>query len=306
MNEETYIGWSSVPRGMKVRLADFHTGLAKNLKRDKKGKKAIKQWAMESLNENREALSAAHDLFWTDKRYSLLVILQGMDTAGKDGAIKHVMSGLNPQGCRVESFGIPTRNELNYPFLWRFWRFLPRKGEIGIFNRSYYEDVLVPKIHPEILDTQRLPPGYGSKSFWDARFEDIISFEKQLVNNGVIILKFFLHISFEEQRNRLISRLKTESKQWKFSSSDLSERDHWKQYQEVYEEIFSRTSTDYAPWYIIPADYKWVARTMIADLIVLSIRQLDLRYPEITEIQKVEIEAALEKLQNTEKNPTNK
>lgn len=297
MDEETYVGWSSVPRGVKVSLADYHTGLARSHSKEKEGKKAIKEWALESLNENRKALSAAHDLFWTDKRYSLLIILQGMDTAGKDGAIKHVMSGLNPQGCRVESFGVPTKNELNYPFLWRFWRSMPRRGEIGIFNRSYYEDVLVPKIHPEILEKQRLPPGYGSKPFWDARFEDIKSFEKQLVNNGVIVLKFFLHISFEEQRNRLISRLKNESKQWKFSSSDLSERDHWKQYQNAYEEIFSRTSTAYAPWYIIPADYKWVARMMIADLIVLSIRQLDLRYPQTTSAQKEEIEAALEKLQ---------
>ncbi|MDO9539630.1 MAG: polyphosphate kinase 2 family protein, partial [Methanocalculus sp.] len=246
---------------------------------------------------NRMSLSVAHDLFWTDKRYAILIILQGMDTAGKDGTIKHVMSGVNPQGCRVESFGVPTRHELNYPFLWRFWTAIPRKGEIGIFNRSYYEDVLVPKVHPEILDEQRLPPGYGSRSFWDARFEDICAFEKHLTNNGVIILKFFLHISYEEQRDRLVSRLRNEEKHWKYSPSDLAEREHWPIYQKAYEEIFFKTSTPSAPWYIIPADYKWVARMLVADLIIYSIHQLDLRYPEVSNAQKKELATALAKLQ---------
>ncbi|MDO9539631.1 MAG: polyphosphate kinase 2 family protein [Methanocalculus sp.] len=286
-----------VKPGMKVKISDFYTGWAHNDELKEAGKDVVKQRAGEILEENRTALTTAQELLWADNRYSILIILQGMDTAGKDGTIRHVMSGVNPQGCRVTSFGVPNRQELDHTFLWRFWRATPGRGEIGIFNRSYYEDVLVPKVHPIIMEDQQLPPGSGSNAFWEARYKDIRAFEEHLVANGTIVLKFFLNISKEEQKKRLISRLKTEEKHWKFSLSDLTDRQFWDHYQRAYEEVFYQTSTDSSPWYIIPADYKWVARTLVADLIVRGIKKLDLRYPETTDERKKELEIALYELQ---------
>ncbi len=292
MINEKYMERLLVKPGKKISLTDFNTGWAQSDALREAGKNAVKQRAAEILEENRAALAEAQEILWADKRYSILVILQGMDTAGKDGTIKHVMSGVNPQGCQVMSFSVPTKYELDHTFLWRFWKHMPRRGEIGIFNRSYYEDVLVPKVHPVILEGQQLPPGYGSDAFWEARYEDIRAFERHHRANGTIILKFFLNISKEEQKERLLSRLKTEKKQWKFSLSDLSERQYWSHYQAAYEEAMFQTSCDDAPWYVIPADYKWVARTLVADIIVRTISRLDLRYPETSAEQMKEIEKA--------------
>lgn len=292
MIEEKYLERLLVKPGKKIRLTDFYTGWAQSDALREAGKDAVKERAAGILEENRAALAEAQELLWADKRYSILVILQGMDTSGKDGTIKHVLSGVNPQGCRVMSFGVPTNDELQHTFLWRFWKAMPGRGEIGIFNRSYYEDVLVPKVHPIILERQQLPPGYGSDTFWQARYEDIRAFERHHLANSTIILKFFLNISKKEQKERLLSRLKTERKQWKFSLSDLTERQYWDMYQEAYEEAIFQTSTDDAPWYVIPADYKWVARTLVADIIVRAISRLDLRYPEISAEQMKEIEKA--------------
>jgi len=219
-----------------------------------------------------------------------------MDTSGKDGTIKHVMAGVNPQGCRVTSFKVPTSEETDHNFLWRYTRALPARGEIGIFNRSYYEDVLVVKVHPELLDNQQLPPGKRGDKFWNARYDDINAFERHLVQNGTFIMKFFLHISREEQKKRLLDRLEDKEKYWKFALSDLAERQFWDDYQTAYEMMLSKTSTDTAPWYIIPADYKWIARSLIADIISTKIRSLDLKYPEVAEETLKQLEVAREKL----------
>ena len=280
MIEENYIRSLMVTTGSKVSLKEYGTDWQRHDIK-KEGKKANREQAAAFLDANRAALAESQELLWASNIYSVLIVLQGMDTSGKDGTIKHVMSGANPQGCRVTSFKVPTSEETDHNFLWRFYRALPARGEIGIFNRSYYEDVLVVRVHPEILDRQQLPPGKRDETFWNARYEDINVFERHLVQNGTIILKFFLHISKEEQRKRLMDRLDEKEKYWKFSLSDLAERKFWDQYQDAYEKMLAKTSTEIAPWYIIPADTKWTARCLIADIISTTIGSLDLRYPEM-------------------------
>ncbi|MDD1714047.1 MAG: polyphosphate kinase 2 family protein, partial [Methanoregulaceae archaeon] len=269
-----------VAPGQRVRLADFPTSWAASKELKEAGKEAVKERAQEILDANRASLAAAQELLYASNIYSVLIILQGMDTAGKDGTIKHVMSGVNPQGCRVNSFKVPTPEETDHNFLWRYSKALPGRGEIGVFNRSYYEDVLVVKVHPGILEGQQLPPGKRGNRFWNGRYEDIVAFEQHLARNGTLILKFFLHISKDEQKQRLADRLQDTEKYWKFSLSDLAERQYWDQYQEAYEAMLEKTSTDFAPWYVIPADFKWAARTLIADIISTGIQRLDLAYPE--------------------------
>jgi PPK2 family polyphosphate:nucleotide phosphotransferase len=298
MIKEKYIRKLRVIPGKKVSLKRFETGWAQDDELKKVGKDAVKDRLAELLEANRIALTEAQELLWASNRYSVLIVLQGMDTSGKDGTIKHVMSGVNPQGCRVTSFKVPTPEETDHNFLWRYTRALPARGEIGIFNRSYYEDVLVVKVHPEILDTQQLPPGKRGNKFWNARYEDINAFERHLALNGTIILKFFLHISKEEQKRRLLERLENKEKYWKFTLSDLAERRYWDDYMEAYETMFSQTSTDMAPWYIIPADYKWVARTLVADIITTSIQSLDLHFPEVPAANLEQLEKAREELNN--------
>ncbi len=231
-------------------------------------------------------------MLYADDRYSVLIILQAMDAAGKDGTIKHVMSGLNPQGCQVFSFKQPSSEELDHNFLWRHMRCLPERGRIGIFNRSYYEDVLVVKVHPEILDKQRLPTGKRGKSFWDARYEDINAFERHLTRNGTVILKFFLNISRDEQKHRFLERLDKPEKNWKFNASDVAERTFWHDYMTAYEDALSATSTDWAPWYVVPADHKWITRAVVADIMTSTIRGMDLRYPVMSETQRKELAEA--------------
>jgi PPK2 family polyphosphate:nucleotide phosphotransferase len=215
-----------------------------------------------------------------------------MDAAGKDGTIKHVMSGVNPQGVQVFSFKTPSAEEVDHNFLWRYWKALPERGRIGIFNRSYYEDVLVVRVHPEILDRQKLPAEERNEKFWQRRYQDIRAFERHLVRNGTLILKFFLHVSKDEQRRRFLERLENAEKHWKFSAADLKERGYWDDYMEAYEAALAATSTKHAPWYIIPADNKWATRAIVADIVTAAIRGLDLRFPEVTKEQGEALAAA--------------
>jgi PPK2 family polyphosphate:nucleotide phosphotransferase len=287
-----------VQPGKKFRLKDHDPGWAQTPDLVEAGKGAVKERARTILEENLAELTGAQELLYADGRYAVLIVLQAMDAAGKDGTIKHVMSGVNPQGCQVFSFKKPSAEELSHNFLWRCMRCLPERGRIGIFNRSYYEDVLVVKVHPELLELQRLPPGKRGKSFWEARYEDINAFERHLTRNGTAILKFFLYVSRKEQKRRFLERLSRPEKHWKFSAADLAERAHWDAYQQAYEDALGATSTEWAPWYVVPADHKWVSRTVVADLLTSAIKGLDLHYPEVTDEQRRALEKAREQLEN--------
>jgi PPK2 family polyphosphate:nucleotide phosphotransferase len=283
--------------GKKVRLKDHDTGWAQTEELKELGKDAAKERSKEILDKNLEKLAEAQELLYADDRYALLIVLQAMDAAGKDGTIKHVMSGVNPQGCQVFSFKKPSAEELNHSFLWRYMKSLPERGRIGIFNRSYYEDVLVVKVHPELLDPQKLPPGKHGKSFWEARYEDINAFERHLLRNGTVVLKFFLHVSKKEQKRRFLERLDRPEKNWKFSTSDLPERAFWDMYMEAYEDALAATTTEEAPWYVVPADNKWVTRAVVADVITTALRSLDLKFPEATEEKRKLLAEARKQLQ---------
>ncbi len=261
--------------GTKISLSDFETNYTGDLNKEE---------AKDLLKENIAELSTLQDVFWADNRYSLLIILQAPDAAGKDGVVKHVMSGLNPQGCVVSSFKTPSSLELDHDFLWRHNVALPERGQIGVFNRSHYENVLVTKVHPQYILNERLPD-YDSvekidKNFWKNRYEQINNFEKGLRQNGTIVLKFFLHLSKDEQKKRLLERIDRPEKNWKFSPADLTERGFWKEYQQVYEDMLNETSTKYAPWYVIPADKKWFTRITIGKIVVDAFKNLDLHYPK--------------------------
>jgi PPK2 family polyphosphate:nucleotide phosphotransferase len=283
--------------GKKVRLKDHDTGWAQTKELKELGKDIVKERAREILDKNLEDLTQAQELLYADDRYGVLIVLQAMDAAGKDGTIKHVMSGVNPQGCQVFSYKKPSAEELNHNFLWRYMKSLPERGRIGIFNRSYYEDVLVVKVHPELLEQQKLPPGKHGKSFWKARYKDINAFEKHLTRNGVVVLKFFLNVSKAEQKQRFLERLDRPEKNWKFSSSDLLERAFWADYMAAYEVALAATTTEEAPWYVVPADNKWITRAVVADVITTAIRSLDLRFPEVTEEQRKMLAEARNRLQ---------
>ena len=286
--------------GKKISLKDLESGWVPKWaakEEENEGKTVVKEHASAILEENREKLIEMQELLWASDTYSLLIILQGMDSAGKDGTISHVMSGVNPQGCQVTAFKTPSQEELNHDFLWRYTKALPERGRIGIFNRSYYEDVLIVKVRPEILKTNKLPPQLERKNFWGQRYEDINLFERHLSRNGTVILKFFLNMSKNEQKKRLLKRLKDPDKNWKFSLTDLSERSKWADYMEAYEDMVNSTSTDWAPWYIIPSDKKWVAHASISEIIVSQIKKLNLKYPVLSKDQleamqkaKVELE----------------
>jgi PPK2 family polyphosphate:nucleotide phosphotransferase len=292
MIRQDIIGQFRVPPGKRIKLRDHDTGWAQTKELKALGKDVIKKRAKVFLEKNLEELAEAQERLWADDRYAVLVVLQALDAAGKDGTIKHVMSGVNPQGCQVFSFRKPSAEELDHNFLWRYMKCLPERGRIGIFNRSYYEDVLVVKVRPELLTHQKLPPGRQGQAFWQARYEDINAFERHLVRNGTIILKFFLNVSKQEQKRRFLERLENPAKHWKFSASDLAERGFWDQYLEAYEDALSATSTDWAPWYIVPADHKWSTRAIVAKILTSTMRGLDLCYPEVTEAQHQELERA--------------
>jgi PPK2 family polyphosphate:nucleotide phosphotransferase len=273
-----YIDKCRVEPGTKVRLKDHDPGW-RGGKGGSKGK--LKKDARDLLAEDLAALAAAQELLYADDTWAVLLIFQAMDAAGKDSTIKHVMSGVNPQGCQVYSFQHPSHEELQHEFLWRCARVLPERGRIGIFNRSYYEEVLIVKVHPDLVLAERIPcADPEKKKFWQGRYEDINHFERHLTRNGTVVLKFFLHISKEEQRRRFLERLNDPAKHWKFSPADLAERACWDEYVRAYEDALTETSTDWAPWYVIPADHKWVTRALVATAVVRAIRGLDLRYPE--------------------------
>jgi PPK2 family polyphosphate:nucleotide phosphotransferase len=286
-----------VDAGEKFRLKDYDTGWAQTKELKELGKEFVKEGASRILQESSEQLAAAQELLYADDRYAVLVVLQAMDAAGKDGTIKHVMSGVNPQGCEVHSFKKPSDEELEHTFLWRCTKQLPQRGRIGIFNRSYYEDVLIVKVHPELLDRQRLPPGDRGRKFWEARYEDINAFERHLVRNGTTILKFFLNVSKKEQKRRFLNRLDRPDKHWKFSAADVAERAFWDQYMEAYEDAIRATSTKHAPWYVVPADDKWFTRAVVADILTTTIRALDLKYPEVTDAQRAALAEARKQLE---------
>ena len=274
-----------VPAGKTISLDSYDSGWVPKWAKKQEGKKSVKEQAQAILKTNRKQLVQMQELFWASNTYSMLIILQGMDAAGKDSTIRHVMSGINPQGCQVTGFKTPTEEELNHDFLWRHEKALPERGRIGIFNRSYYEDVLIVKVRPEVLEKQKLPSDEGGKLFWNQRYEDINLFERHLVRNGTVVLKFFLNVSKEKQKQRLLKRLENPDKEWKFSLTDLSERSKWADYMEAYEEMLNKTSSEWAPWYIIPADKKWVTHASISDIILSQIKKLDLKYPVLSKEQ---------------------
>lgn len=267
MNHEQFL----VPPGKKIRLKDFDTASS--------GKFKEKEDAVSKLADDVVTMAALQDVLYAQSEYSLLLVFQAMDAAGKDSVIKHVMSGINPQGCQVVSFKAPSTVERAHDYLWRCVKELPERGKIGIFNRSYYEEVLVVRVHPEILRNQKIPRDVMPKSVWASRYAQINNFENYLTDNGVVILKFFLHVSKNEQKKRFLERIDTPGKNWKFSLDDVKERAHWDEYMKAYEEMFRHTSTTRAPWFIIPADRKWFTRTAVADIIVDTLHSLKLRPP---------------------------
>lgn len=278
-----------VPPGKKIRLKRYdpdYTGKFKN----KKG-------ARKRLEQDIAKLAEYQDILYAQNTYALLLIFQALDAAGKDGAIKHVMSGVNPQGCQVFAFKAPSSEELDHDYLWRTMKALPERGRIGIFNRSYYEEVLVARVHPEILEKQQLPPEAKGKNMWKLRYEEINNFEKYLVHNGIIVVKFFLYVSRKEQKKRFMERIQLHEKNWKFSATDAQERTYWKDYMKAYEDVFNHTSTKWAPWYVIPADNKWFTRVAVADVVASRLKSLKLSYPTVTKERKQNILKAKQMLE---------
>ena len=279
-----------VGNGQDFRLKDYETKASFGL--GSEGKSLVK----ETLQIGVDALSAMQDILYAQDKWSLLVIFQAMDAAGKDGAIKHVMSGVNPQGCQVTSFKAPSSEELDHDFLWRCQKHLPERGRIGIFNRSYYEEVLVVRVHEQILMNQKLPEKLITTTIWEDRFEDIRNYEKYLNRNGTVVIKFFLNVSKEEQKERFIERIDDADKNWKFSVGDVKERGHWDDYMHAYEELIQHTSTEKSPWYVIPADDKYYARIAIASAIITALDELDLEYPTVSDEQIAALQAVKKSL----------
>lgn len=275
-----------VTDGSKFRLKDYDPA-------DTGGwESGDKKRAREALALGVEALADFQEKLYAQGRHAVLLIFQGMDAAGKDGVIKHVMSGVNPQGCRVVAFKTPSPEELRHDFLWRCWRQLPERGQIGIFNRSYYEETLIVRVHPELLERQRLPAKSVSRRLWQERWEDIRNFERYLTRNGIVVRKFFLHLSKAEQKRRFLKRLDDPDRHWKFSAADVAERAHWDAYQRAYEATIRHTATPEAPWFVVPADHKWFTRIVVAAAVVDTLRALDLRFPKVSAEELRQIRAA--------------
>jgi len=277
-----------VTDGSKFRLSDCDPVDTNGVK-NKKHAQAI-------LNSRVGLLSHMQEKLYAQDRWALLVILQAMDTAGKDGVIKHVMSGVNPQGCEVFSFKAPSSEELNHDYLWRTQKCVPERGRIGIFNRSYYEEVLAVRVHPEFLQAQKLPPSLVTKQVWEERFADINAYERYLTRNGILVRKFFLHLSKGEQKKRFLKRLEDSKRNWKFSAADMKERGFWKDYQRAYEEMIRQTSPTHAPWYVVPADNKWFTRLVVASAIIDALNSLDLAFPAVDKAKRKELKAVRELL----------
>ncbi len=282
-----------VKPGKPFRLADHDSAWAGD---EDVPEKKRKSRAKEILKESRKELAATQELLYAANTWSVLVLFQAMDAAGKDGAIKHVMSGVNPQGVEVTSFKHPSAEELDHTFLWRCMKRLPERGRIGIFNRSYYEEVLIVRVHPRLLSAQRIPGVEPCEQTWQDRFDDINAFERHLARNGTAIVKFFLNVSREEQRQRFLDRINEPDKHWKFSASDIAERGHWDAYMDAYEAAIGETSSEHAPWYVIPADKKWVSRAAVGAVLAGTIRRLGLEWPTVGEAKREQIEAARREL----------
>lgn len=294
MNHEDLLRRFTVEPGSRFRLEDHDPGWTGEGEFGELGQDELKERAKALLARNVETLAKAQELLWADDTRAVLIVLQGMDTAGKDGLIKHLFTGVNPQGCDVVSFKQPSPEELDHAFLWRCMKRTPERGRIAIFNRSHYEDVLVVRVRPELLSASKLPDGPRDEAFWARRYEDLNAFERHLDANGTIVLKFFLNISRDEQRKRLLARLDDPRKQWKFSAADLAERGRWDAYQDAYRRAIQATSTPWAPWHIVPADHKWVARAVVSAIVARAIDALGLREPRLDE-------AAIERLEEARK-----
>jgi PPK2 family polyphosphate:nucleotide phosphotransferase len=282
---QKYIHPFRIRNGKGFRLKDFDPG-------DTRGLKMEKGEAADLLQLGTQWLAEEQDMLYAQDRWSLLLVFQAMDAAGKDSTIKHVMSGVNPQGCQVFSFKQPSREDLAHDFMWRYVTRLPERGRIGIFNRSYYEEVLIVRVHEDILKQQRLPPSFMGKRIWDERLADIAHFEDYLTRQGTVILKFFLHVSREEQKKRFMKRLDKPEKNWKFSTSDVHERKYWSDYMNSFEAAIAATASEQAPWYVVPADNRWFTRLVVAAAIVEAVEKLDLGYPKVSPEQKKELAAA--------------
>ncbi len=288
MKREKFIKPFRVEHGNHFRLKDHDPGETRGLKSNED--------AVELLEHGIRQMAELQDRLYAQDRWALLVMFQAMDAAGKDSAIKHVMSGVNPQGCEVHSFKQPSAEELDHDYLWRASKVLPRRGHIGIFNRSYYEEVLVVRVHDDVLKNERQPPQLVTRHVWKERFEDIANFERYLTRQGTVIRKFFLHVSREEQKRRFVERLKEPRKNWKLSPSDVRERERWDDYQSCYEEMIAHTASEHSPWYIVPADHKWFTRVVVAEVIVETLENLNLRYPKLDAVQRKELKGAMEQL----------
>ena len=276
--------------GSEIHLRDFDPAFTADFKN--------KDDAQQKLSADLARLSDLQDVFYAAKRFALLLIVQGMDAAGKDGSIRHVMSGVSPQGVDVHSFKEPSPLELAHDYLWRCAKVLPERGRIAIFNRSYYEELAVVRVHAAVLEREQLPPQPAGTDVWTERYEDINAFERHLMRNGTIVVKFFLHLSAEEQRKRLLDRIDSPQKNWKFSPADVHERAFWDDYMHAYEQLLTHTSTEHAPWYIIPADRKWFSRTAVADVVVKRLEALGLTYPELTDDDRAQLVRDREQLTN--------
>jgi len=279
-----------VDNGKKFRLKEIDPGDTLNFK------SADKPAVTEALANGIEVLRELQDKLYAQDQWAVLLIFQALDAAGKDGAIKHVMSGINPQGCQVFSFKGPSAEELDHDYLWRCMKCLPERGRIGIFNRSYYEETTAVRVHPEFLRGQKLPPKLVTDKIWDQRFKDISNFERYLTRNGVIVRKFFLHLSRGEQKKRFLARLDRPDKNWKFSINDAKERGYWSDYMKAYEDTIRNTATDYAPWYVVPADNKWFTRLVVASVVIETLATLDLAYPAVGKEKLKELDAARQSL----------
>ncbi len=282
---QKYVDPFRITKGKGFRLKDFDPA-------DTCGLKLDKGEAADLLQSGTAWLAEEQDILYAQDRWSLLLVFQAMDAAGKDSTIKHVMSGVNPQGCQVFSFKQPSAEELDHDFMWRYFRYLPQRGRIGIFNRSYYEEVLVVRVHPEILRAQKLPPTFVTKRIWDERLADIAYFEDYVTRQGTKILKFFLHVSRKEQKKRFMDRLDETEKNWKFSASDVQERKFWSDYMYAFEEAIRATASKHSPWFVVPADNKWFTRLVVAAAIVQTVENLDLEYPKLDAAKKKELVAA--------------
>jgi PPK2 family polyphosphate:nucleotide phosphotransferase len=273
-----------VEDGARFRLKDFDPADTLDLK--------SKEQAQATLERGIERLAALQEMLYAQDRWAILLILQAMDAAGKDSTIKHVMSGVNPQGCQVTSFKAPSAEDLDHDYMWRCMRVLPERGKIGIFNRSYYEEVLVVRVHPEMLANEKIPRSLVSHKLWQQRFEDINAHERYLSRNGILVLKFFLNVSKKEQKDRFLKRLDEPEKNWKFSENDVLEREHWDKYMKAYEEMIRYTSTKQAPWYVVPADHKWFTRVAVAEAIIDALEGLDLSFPKIDSEKRKDVKNA--------------